>query len=256
MARVVPMAFPVVEAQSPQKEPSRPKPLLPWETRSVQLKSQSKPLFPDTNGARHDDRRQQRRQEIEAQQEQELAEKVATAVAEGHEQGHEQGREQGHEQGYAEGLEQGQAAAQQEVDQLKATLRGAIEVLTSSREEMLSALETDLAELVLILASQLAGGAIDVEPARIVELARQGMHLLAESDSLTIRAASTTSALLREEQNGLSTALNTSSLRIVEDPTLEPEGCIVESELGRVDLRVSQRLQAARDLLSSVRNED
>lgn len=255
MTHVVPLLFPVVDDQGRQRE-ERPKQLLPWAVRSMQIEASASQLFPDADGSRLGEQQQQQLHEQEERREKKLAELADTVRAAAQDEGRECGYAEGHEQGYAEGLEKGHNDAQQELEQLKGTLRATIEALTLARDATFAAVETDLAELVITLASQLAAGAVDVEPTRVIELARQGMNLLADSDTMTIRAAEAPAALLREEQRALATALNVASLRIVEDPTLDPEGCIVESEFGRVDLRVSQRLQAARDLLTSVRNEE
>lgn len=163
-------------------------------------------------------------------------------------------RTAGFEQGRAEGLAAGRAEAAREVEKLRATLQGALGALERSRLDVVTSAEQDLAEIVLQLAGDLAAGALSVEPARVIELARQGMGLLSESDAISIRAAAPLASVLREEQGALAKAVNLSSLRIIEDAALAPEGCVVESTLGRVDLRVSQRLQAARDLLRSARD--
>lgn len=255
MARVVPLAFPVVEDQQHHRE-KRPEPLLPWAVQSMQIESSTNQPFPDADGSRLEEQRRRQLRELEERREKELTDQAEAVMAAAQKEGKELGYAEGREQGYAEGLEAGHSEAPLEVEQLKETLRATLEALTQARETTFAAVETDLAEIVVTLAGQLAAGAIDVEPSRVIELARQGMNLLADSDAMTIRAAEAPAALLREEQQALATALNVSSLRIVEDPTLTPEGCVVESELGRVDLRISQRLQAARDLLASVRNED
>ncbi len=256
MALIVKSAFPNLE-ELDREVPTRPDPLAVFSPTPIQLRgSDSGGLFPDLDGHRVDEGRHLRRQALEQRRADELAEKVARALEEARQQGLEEGRTAGFEEGRAEGVEQGHSDASKEAELLRAQLVAAVESLTRAREELTASLEIDQAEVALRLAGELAAGAIDVEPERIVELARQGTQMLAESDTIAIRAAVGPAVLLREAQASLAQAVNISSLRIVEDPSLDPNGCIVESDFGRVDLRVSQRLATARELLKSLRNED
>lgn len=257
MTIVTRASFPRVDDQQATAKPSEEShPLHVFQPRPLTLQNSSPVIFPCLDGEQRDESESKSRRARELRLERELAEKAETVMAEAREQGREQGHAEGLSQGQVEGLEQGRAQAEEELKSLQESLNGIITSLTNARAELSAALELDIAEVVLALAGQLAGGAITVEPERIVELARQGLDLVAESDVITIKAAAGPASLLREEQEALSSSANVASLRIVEDPSLEPEGCTVESELGRVDLRVSQRLESARDLLNLVRNED
>lgn len=231
-------------------------PLHVFRPRPLTLQSSSPMIFPSLDSGPQVESGVQRRKARELKREQELAARAEATMAEARDRGREEGYAEGLSQGQAEGLEQGRAQAAEELKNLTEMLQTVLQSLTNARQELSTSLELDLSEMVLLLAGQLAAGAVTIDPERIVELARQGLNLVAESDVVTIRAATGPVALLREAHGALQTAANVESLRIVEDPTLEPDGCIVESEMGRVDMRVSQRLEAARDLLNSVRNED
>jgi flagellar biosynthesis/type III secretory pathway protein FliH len=248
--------FPRVENHHSSKPSEDSHPLFPFQPRPLRIQSSSPMVFPSLDPGPRVESGVQRRRAREQQRERELSLRAEAVIAEAREQGREQGYAEGVTRGQAEGLEQGRAQAAEELSRLKEALQNVMTSLANAREEIATTLELDLSEIVLTLSGALAAGAIAAEPRRIIDLARQGLNLVAESDRVTIRAASIQAELLRDELEALSTAVNVSSLRIVEDPTLEPEGCIVESDMGRVDLRVSQRLEAARDLLNSVRNED
>jgi flagellar biosynthesis/type III secretory pathway protein FliH len=242
MPMILPFAFPNARDAGPGRARG---PAAAWPANALPLEPVSPLVFPRVDSAG-----QRAPAEPSSGDRAALEEAVAKSAAEAMAKA----RTAGFEQGRAEGSAVGRAEAKREIEELRATLRGAIEALARSRDDVLAAAELDLAEIVLTLAGDLAAGAVSAEPARVVELARQGMGLLSESDAISIRAAARPAALLREEQAALVKAVNLSSLRIIEDPSLAPEGCVVESSLGRVDLRVSQRLQAARELLCSARD--
>lgn len=248
-------SFPTVEAL---EEEQKRDPLEPWKAKSLKLRKADRLFFPDINGSEETQHLNelQRRKLAEEKYEQELAQQAAVVLEEARQQGLQQGLAQGVEQGKAEGFEQGQAQAQQEVEQLRIELQETLKSLVSARQDLIAAAELDLSEITLNLAAILAGSAIEAEPSRVVDLARQAMNLLAESDVITIRASKDPAQLLREEQEALKTMTDVATLRIVEDPGMGADGCVVESNLGRVDMRVTQRIQSARDLLNTIRNED
>ena len=258
MSAVRQMTFPKVELSQEEAAPARREPHSPWQAKPLKVEGAgSNVLFPDLDGNKQAPQSLLRRHKaMEQKREKELEQKVAAIMAEAQVKGREAGYQEGLAQGHAEGLEKGREQAQAELEELANALESALATLVNARQELVASMEMDLVESTVDLAGSLAGGALEVEPERVVELARQGMALLAESDQISIRAIPLQAALIREAQNSLAASLNVTSLRVVEDPSLETEGCVVESDLGRVDMRVSQRLQAARELLRTVRNED
>lgn len=165
------------------------------------------------------------------------------------------GKAEGLAAGKAEGLKKGRAEARAEVEAAKAALAAATESLVRARAQIAEGLELDMAEIALGLAAALAGGALAVEPARVAELARQAVSILAEADSITLRASEDVAPFLREASASLQAAGAGQTVTVAVDPALEAGGCVVESDLARVDLRVSQRIAEARELVASARGE-
>lgn len=245
LPEVRPLAFESIDSPSPTPlpDPRSPHPTpQPWTPEPAHPPATDEVLFPDLDRGNEDEGAQRERDEL-----------LAAELKGARERGWAQGHAEGFEQGRAEGLERGRVAAGEELEAQGEQLRAAVESLTRARQELLGALELDLAEVALGLAAELAGGALELEPERVIELARQGVRLLVEADAITLRAAPATTAPLREAIAELAAGASASSVTVVEDPELAPGGCLVESELGRVDLRVSERLAPARKLLEKVR---
>jgi flagellar assembly protein FliH len=248
MIRVETNRFPAVDEVA---TPSGAVIVTEWEVGAVCLPSLDRAVFPDLDISAVPDVRDH----ADPERQLELDRRLAAVTSEARKHGLESGYAEGFAQGTAEGLRQGRATAESERAALVADLRAALTALAGARNELLVTLELDMAEVTLALAAELAGGAIDAEPGRVVELARQGVSLLAESDSIVLRAAPGPAALLREAQAALGEMTTTAAVRVVEDPDLETTGCVVESELARVDQRVSHRLKAARGLITKSRGE-
>lgn len=180
---------------------------------------------------------------------------VKKAQAQAREEAFAKGLSEGLAQGKAEGFKQGHAEALEAAAEREEALRTATEELLRARQDLMDDLEFDLAQMAMDIAESLAIGALEVEPQRIVALARQALSMVAEADIITLRAAPSVVPVLRDEAEKLGTVASTATIRIVEDPKLEGPACVVESELARVDLQVSQRLAAARELVASARGE-
>jgi flagellar assembly protein FliH len=230
----------------------------PWQAQPLSVPQARAAVFPDRDqrdvpedqGVPQPHRRELEQARAECQQQ--CEELRLEAQQQGHSEGFQAGKAEGRELGLAEG----RAAAQAELDQVRTELQSALAALIEARQRMLLDLELDLSELVILLAGELAGGAVEAEPERVVELARQALALLTEGEVITLRAAPGPAAVLRQAEETLAATVAGASLRIIDDGSLSPEGCLVECELGRVDQQVQQRLKAARDLVRFVRQED
>lgn len=250
MPRIRQTSFLGIDA-APATDRERELTIVDWQLGAVQPPGLSRVLFDDLDQPSGEGERRRVEHRFEQESALRLEQELATARKKGFAQGYTEGLEEGKTEGASRGL----AAAQGELEAHRTTVRETVESLSRAREELLTTLELDLSEIVLTLASELAAGAVEAEPERVVELARQGMSLLAESDTINLRAAPAPAALLREAVDKLKAGTAVTEISVSEDPGLEAAGCIVESELARIDLRVSQRLVAARDLLSRTRGE-
>lgn len=162
---------------------------------------------------------------------------------EGRDQGYKKGQLEGHAEGYqrgfAEGLNSGRDEALlrvQKLEQILNTLSRPLAALDKSVEEELAALAIDIAR-------QLVRRELRAAPGEIVAVVREAVGLLpVASAGVQVRLHPEDARLIREV---LSLGPEDQPVwRIIEDQALTRGGCVVNSELSRIDATVEKRLGA------------
>ncbi len=143
-------------------------------------------------------------------------------------------REQAREAGYREGLA---AGAQERAEQILQTVSGAVDLLAS--------LETQLVELVVDAVRRILDGFDDEVLAR--RLVQAGLARLRPTGPVTLRAAPDTAARMARALPPDAPASRL--LHVVEDGRLAEGQCVLESELGVVEIGVEAQLALLRRVL-------
>lgn len=134
----------------------------------------------------------------------------------------------------AEGRERGLAA----VSELLVAARA-----DAARARRESALE--LNALAVKIAEKLLGRTLELDPAAVVDLAAQALEHAGEPRALRLRCHPDDLELLeRGRPRLLERCRSAGALRIEADEALARGGCLIESELGTVDARLSVQLDA------------
>jgi type III secretion protein L len=134
----------------------------------------------------------------------------------------------------AEGRERGLAA----VTELLVAARAALE-----QARQIS--EGELRSLAVRIAEKLLGRELQLSPSAVVDVARTALRHAGQARALTLRVHPEDLARLESGRPRLLERCRTDALLTVRsDSDLQPGGCIIESELGIVDARLSTQLEA------------
>lgn len=136
------------------------------------------------------------------------------------------------------------------VEQAKQGLLEALESIDQARRDMLYGAEPRLIELAILIAKRIIAREVKTQPDIVADLVREGMDALAVRDTVRVhlgpgfqQAATAISEQLAAR--GIDVDIRTSS-------TLPEYGCVVETDLGRVDEGIETRLDI---LLESIDRE-
>lgn len=114
-----------------------------------------------------------------------------------------------------------------------------------ARDGALSSAEREVQTLALVAAGRIVGESVPLAPERIGAIVREVLSRARRARNVEIRIhPDDVPALARTALEGA---------RIVPDPSIGRGGCIVASELGRIDARVEVQLAAMADLLGCER---
>jgi flagellar assembly protein FliH len=157
------------------------------------------------------------------------------------------------ERGRAEALAQAQAQAQFElnraVEDLRVRLAGTLEELAVLRSKLTARAEQDLVRLALEIAKKVVQREVKVDHEVALTLARVALGRLHSRAGAVVRLHPDDYAYVAAHRERLS---GESSVEIVEDRSVGPGGCVVQSEMGEIDARIEQQFaEIEQDFLST-----
>lgn len=165
--------------------------------------------------------------ELEAQ----AKERIDTVHKEAFRKGFDEGREDGYKEGKAE------------VERLTGRLHAVIERALDKRGEILEKTEAEIVELVLLVAKKVVKVISENQKNVVVQNIVQALRKLRTRSEVTIRVNLADLQLASEHaKDFVAMAENAKHIQIVEDTTIDRGGCIIETDFGEIDARISSQL--------------
>jgi flagellar assembly protein FliH len=158
-----------------------------------------------------------------------------------------QARATGHREGWAAGIEEGRT----ELLSAAGVLRSALDGIEQLREELLAALERDAAELALALCEQILAGALEVQPERIVDVARNALRRVVDRRRITLVVNPADLETLSEAVVRLQSELGgIEHCEVQSDRRIGRGGALLRTEAGEIDVTVTSQLERAREIVA------
>ena len=196
------------------------------------------------------------------QQAEQLLAAAQTEAEQLKQQARQQGLIEGRREGTAQGLEQGrQAGQQQALNESRAQLQQAMQSLSiamaaieAQRADLEAAALTEVVQLALAIARRVTKRQAEIDPAVLVANLQEVMKLV-------VKAADVRIAIHPSQRNTLDAALpqlqmqwpSLAHVHVIEDATLQPGGCRVFTESGRIEADLGTQLdRIAAELLPDV----
>ena len=155
------------------------------------------------------------------------------------------GFEQGREDGYAEG----RAEVQRLVDRLHIVL----EKTMDKRSEILQEAETEVVELVLLIARKVIKTISENQKNVVLSNVVQALRKLKSRGDVIIRVNIADLGLATEHvKDFMAMAEAAKSITVVEDTTIDRGGCIIETDFGQIDARISSQLHEIEEKILDV----
>jgi len=151
--------------------------------------------------------------------------------------------------GYAHGERAGIDAASRQLDPIRDRLAQTVNALSTLREDVIYRTERQVVELALAIAARILHREISLDRELLLVMARLALERMGEVSSATIRLNPEDDAAARGGRDGWPGGVVT----IVADPAVEPGACLVQSNLGQVEVGVDAQLrELATSLLGTV----
>lgn len=151
----------------------------------------------------------------------------------------EEARQKGYKEGYEAGWQEGKA----EVERLVSRIHDIIERLIEKRTEIIDGAETQLINLVLLMVKKVVKVISENQKNVVINNIIQALRKLKTRGDVVIRVNLEDVQLTTEHTKEFIRMIeNVRSISVVEDTTVDRGGCVVETDFGEIDARISSQL--------------
>lgn len=148
-------------------------------------------------------------------------------------------RQEGFDQGHSEGYEKGEA----EVNRLIERMHRILEAVMQRREEILSDTESQIVELVILMARKVIKIISENQKNVILANALAALKKVKTRGNVTLRVNLEDVKLTTQNVSEfIKHVENIQGITVLEDSAVEKGGCIVETDFGAIDARISSQL--------------
>lgn len=152
----------------------------------------------------------------------------------------EEARKRGEDHGREEGYQEGRNEAQRLVERLHIILDRAIE----KREEMINEAETQMIDLVLLISRKVIKVISENQKNVVVNNIVQALRKLKSRGDVAVRVNLADLDLATDHtRDFMKMVENVKSITILEDTSVDPGGCIIETDFGQIDARITSQLK-------------
>ena len=179
------------------------------------------------------------------EQAQKIIEEAQAQQAQIEERASKEGYEKGHEEGYEVG--------KQEADRLISRVHSILEAVMQRREEILKETEQQIVELVILMARKVVKVLSDSQKSIVMNNVLLALKKVKGRGDVTIRVNLEDVKLTAEHtKDFIERVEHIQNISVVEDSSVEKGGCIVETDFGAIDARISSQLKELEDKILEV----
>jgi flagellar assembly protein FliH len=154
------------------------------------------------------------------------------------------------ELGFNQGLADGRAAAQAEMDEMLATMRGLVDMARVERHKIIETAEPEIVRLSVTIAERILHDQVAQQPETVVNMVRSAITRLVNRETVTVRVNPADIAVMREHRDNLMALNDIDNMRVIEDQRVDRGGVVIETDAGTIDAKVSTQLREVRRLLA------
>jgi len=146
--------------------------------------------------------------------------------------------------GYQEGREEGYKKGEEEVTRLIDRLHVIIDKAIDKRREILENTETQIVDLVMMIARKVVKVISESEKKVVIENVKQALNKVKGDTEVIIRVNTQDLELTtRHKKEFISMVESLEKVRVEEDSRIAPGGCIIETSFGEIDARIQTQLE-------------
>lgn len=158
-----------------------------------------------------------------------------------------------YKKGYAEGREQGYNEGKAEVERLIDQLHMIIRMAIEKRNEIIDESETQLINLVLQISQKVVKVISENQKNVVVNNVIQALRKLKSRGDVIIHVNMDDVQLTSDHvKDFVRMVENVKSITVVEDSSVDPGGCLIETDFGEIDARISSQLEEIQNKILNI----
>ena len=156
--------------------------------------------------------------------------------------------EQQKQRGYKEGWDEGYREGEQELKKINERLESIIRAVTEKRVEIIESSERQLVEIVRLVSRKVVKKIIEDHDDIIIYNIKEALSRIRDKSHLTIKVNFNDLRLAMEKKQEIIGMIeNLQKVEIIEDSLIEPGGCVIITDFGEIDARISNQLARIED---------
>ncbi|MBI5700655.1 hypothetical protein HZC34_02255 [Candidatus Saganbacteria bacterium] len=157
------------------------------------------------------------------------------------------------DQAFEEGIEQGKNQAAENIKQSLQTLNEAV----IERKKIIKDAESEILRLAIKASEQIIRSEVSLHRDVCLNIVSDAINRVSDREQVIIRVNREDADYIKKYKDKLMGIVDgVKSFSILEDSQIEPGGCVIETNLGYVDARISTKLQAIEDAFKKENKEE
>jgi flagellar biosynthesis/type III secretory pathway protein FliH len=152
-----------------------------------------------------------------------------------------------------EGREEGRAEVSAQIEEALATLNEAVK----ERKKIIKDAENEILRLALRVAEQIIRSEVSLHRDVCLNIVAEAISRVSDREQIIVKVNREDAEYLKRYKDRLAGMLDgVKSFSIIEDANVEPGGCLIETNLGFIDARISTKIKAIEEALKKVSVEE
>lgn len=160
-------------------------------------------------------------------------------------------RREGQKSGYEEGYRDGKT----EADRLVARLKVMVEAAIDKREEIIQSAEDQIVRIILLMARKVVKHITDKDERIVIENIRHALQKIQGKEQVMIKVNPKDIELTTEhKEDFIKMVEGLKYIKVLEDSRVDRGGCILETDFGSIDARITTQLEDMEDKIRDMAN--
>jgi flagellar assembly protein FliH len=157
--------------------------------------------------------------------------------------------EQAYNQGYSQGYNEAKNKLEQEYQQKINELQEQIKNILNLKESLVKEMEKDIVELAIKVAEKVINKKIEEEPELVSSYLIELLPKIEQAKNITIWINPNEIEYVRLSKDKFKNLVEVENINIAPDSRIEKGGCIIETNFGKIDARISTKLEVLKEII-------